>query len=274
MDLPIPEYGANDRETIQNLMDTVTKLRKELEYLMYHLGDANIPDLAGMKGDIDGNHSLILQAEDNIALLVTDVAGNTSTINLHSNQIALLVTDVNENTSAITQQAGQIALLVSDVDDNTASIILNSNQIALLVTDVAGHTSSLSVQAGQIQSLVTTTSGHTSSITQLASDITLKVSKDGVISAINLSPEVITLNANKIDLNGITNVASTLVLGNLSNEGTLRFASGTTIYSVNAIDMAISCSALSMEVSQLYLPTYCTLFLADPTKHNIVAKFG
>lgn len=274
MDLPIPEYGANDRETIQNLMDTVTKLRKELEYLMYHLGDANIPDLAGMKGDIDGNHSLILQAEDNIALLVTDVAGNTSTINLHSGQIALLVTDVEDNTSSIIQQAGQIALLVTDVAGHTSTLTVQAGQIQSLVTTTNGHTSSITQQAGQIQSLVSTTNGLASSITQQAGEIALKVSKDGVISAINLTPEVIKLEANKIDLNGITNVASTLILGSLSNEGTLRFASGTTIYSVNAIDMAISCSALSMEVSQLYLPTYCTLFLADPTKHNIVAKFG
>lgn len=211
MNLPTPEYGANDKETIANLMDTVMKLRKELEYLMYHLGDANIPDLAGMKGDINGNHSLILQAEDEIQLLVTDVAGNTS---------------------AITVQAGQIASLVSDV------------------------------------------AGNTSSITQLSGQITLKVDKNGVISAINLSPESITLSANKIDLNGITTVANTLTLGSLGNEGSLRFASGTTIYSQNLIDMVIGASGITIQASQLYLPSYCDLVVSGSTSVSDDFTFG
>ncbi len=48
--------------------------------------------------------------------------------------------------------------------------------------------------------------GQSSAITQLSNEISLKVSANGVISAINLSPEAISISAEKINLNGITNM--------------------------------------------------------------------
>lgn len=40
--LPMPERGANDQQTIENLMDVVMKLRKELQYALSHLDDSNM----------------------------------------------------------------------------------------------------------------------------------------------------------------------------------------------------------------------------------------
>lgn len=42
MNLPFPEYGKTDKETINNLMDTVIKLRKELEHLLQHIDPNNL----------------------------------------------------------------------------------------------------------------------------------------------------------------------------------------------------------------------------------------
>jgi hypothetical protein len=40
--LPFPQVGKDDETTIQNLYDTVIKLRKELEFIMYNLDEKNV----------------------------------------------------------------------------------------------------------------------------------------------------------------------------------------------------------------------------------------
>lgn len=89
--------------TLESLSDEVSKIRKELNYILYHLDDENIPDLAVIKGDINGANTKILQTETAIQLLATDVEANTA---------------------ELTVQAGQIALKVSD-NDITASLIVS-----------------------------------------------------------------------------------------------------------------------------------------------------
>jgi hypothetical protein len=42
VNLPFPEVGKNDAETVKNLYDTVLKLRKELEWLLYNLDVKNV----------------------------------------------------------------------------------------------------------------------------------------------------------------------------------------------------------------------------------------
>jgi hypothetical protein len=127
MSLPIPQYGRNDKETVDNLMDTVMKLRKELEHLLYHLGDENIPDLPVMKDDIETN--------------------------------------------------------AWGIEINGASIDVIEGEIEIMVQDIAGNYSAINV---------------------LSDEISLKVNKNGVIAAINLSPESISLDASRINLNGVT----------------------------------------------------------------------
>lgn len=141
-----PEYGSNEKETIQNLMDAVSKMRKELNFILYNLDGRNIPQLPKIIGDIEANHTAIIQ---------------------------------------------------------------NENEIILVAQDVAQNTASISVQATQIS---------------------LKVDSNGIIAAINLSPEVITLSAERIDLDGITRVSSQLILGQGTDNGTLTFKNGVSIY--------------------------------------------
>lgn len=154
--LPMPEFGKTTEETVQILMDTVIKLRKELQYALYHLDEKNTPMLSTIVGDIESNYTAILQNENEITLLAQDVAGNTSSINVMS------------------------------------------DEISLLAQDVAGNSSEISV---------------------LSNEINLKVSSNGIISAINLSPEEISINASKINLNGVTSmnglarVSESLTLG-------------------------------------------------------------
>ena len=94
MSLPIPEYGKDDKETIQNLMDTVMKLRKELEYVLYHLGDENIPDLPVIKEDIVNANASISVLEDEIVLKI-DKNGVISAINLSPEGVDIQGTRIN-----------------------------------------------------------------------------------------------------------------------------------------------------------------------------------
>lgn len=151
--IPAPEYGKNDQETMRNLMDSVAKMRKELNFLLHHLDDENIPTLPIAKADIKANRTSIEENEESIRLLAIDVAGNTAII---------------------------------------------------------------TIQAGQIQSLVSDVAGNTSSITQLSNQITLKVDASGIISAINLSPEGVSISGNRINLMGAVTVLSD-ISGNLGH---------------------------------------------------------
>lgn len=182
MNLPFPEVGKNDKETINNLYDTVLKLRKELMHTLMHLDGDNIPGLNQ---------------------IVTDTAGNAAQLLIQAGQISSIVTDVAGNASLITQQADVIQSVVSSV--------------STLDGVVSNHTSSITQQAGQIQSIVSSVSeidgivsNHTSSITQLSNQISLKVSSDDftasvIVGMINGS-SVVKIDADRIDLTGITTI--------------------------------------------------------------------
>lgn len=88
--------------------------------------------------------------------------------------------------------------------------------------------STITVTAGEIRAEVANSDKNLQSqIMQNASDIDLRVKKDGVIASINLSPETITLKANRIDLQGLVN----------ATELTTKFA---TINSLNAVSAEVS----------------------------------
>lgn len=70
----------------------------------------------------------------------------------------------------------------------------------------AGLNNTITITASQIRTEVNNTRENLQSqITQNAGEIDLRVKKDGVIASINLSPETITLQANRIDLKGLVN---------------------------------------------------------------------
>lgn len=78
---------------------------------------------------------------------------------------------------------------------------------------------------------------NSSTITQLSNQITLKVSKNEVISSINQTAESITINANKINFNGFATFNAsgllTSISGNVINTGTLD-ASKVTVSNLSA----------------------------------------
>lgn len=226
MNLPMPEYGTNDKETINNLMDTVMKLRKELEFVLHHLDDENIPSLAGIKGDIKGNHTLIEQSDSAIALLATDVNQNKASITVNSEQVALVATDANNNKAAI--------------EVNSSNINLKANQTTVdnLNGRIASAESSISLNSDSIISKVSKSDYHGQEI----------------ISKIEQTSSSIVLSANKIDLDGIVRVANVIDVGSRSEYGKIYLTNGV---SISAHDDGGYINAdMTIDAYRLYGPTY------------------
>lgn len=110
----------------------------------------------------------------------------------------------NEELARLEVSDNEIRLTVRNTENTLRSeIIQTASSIRLEVQEVDRSVASLEIRADQIQSNVTNLQNNTSSsITQLSNQINLKVDKGGVITDINLTPGVATINADKINLNG------------------------------------------------------------------------
>jgi hypothetical protein len=101
-----------------------------------------------------------------------------------------------ETRSKFEQTNERIGLEVERIDESIATLEIEADNITLSVQ-------SLDTRVGSAESTISIQSGLISS----------KVSYDGVISAIEQSPETIKFSANRIELSGITEVADTLQIG-------------------------------------------------------------
>jgi len=136
VNLPSPYRGESTDETVDILMDTVLKLRKELQFLMYNLDDENVPGLNSIVEDVSGNYTLIQQNANSITTLAEDVSGNYTLIQQNATSITSLVSDVNDNYSLIQQNASDITLKVS-TSEYTASIIVSKINGGTAVIDAS-----------------------------------------------------------------------------------------------------------------------------------------
>lgn len=138
-------------------------------------------------------------------------------------QLTEFYTQITANEYAISQEAIQRAyedgVLQGDVAANAAAILLSAGNINALVVgngaslDSDGH---IIVDANGVPVFTAGTNGNLySQIRQNANQITLKVSANGVISAINQTAEQIQIQASKIDLSGYV-TATDLAVTNAS----------------------------------------------------------
>lgn len=77
VNLPFPEVGKNDAETVQNLYDTVLKLRKELEWLLYNLDTKNV--LKAQRAEISEIYAGTIEANK-----ITTVEGAITTAQIEN----------------------------------------------------------------------------------------------------------------------------------------------------------------------------------------------
>lgn len=104
----------------------------------------------------------------------------------------------NANATAIAQTEASISLLAGAFTLKDGKYVLTSAAGAVITSEVA----SLYATKSTVDSLGNRVTAAESSIKVNADNINLKVSKNGVVAAINASPETITISASKIDLEG------------------------------------------------------------------------
>lgn len=187
-----------------------------------------------LKKLIDANTNGIHQNEDSITSVVRRVDTAEGTLKTHgtaiqqnANSISTIAMDVQGNTSAIEQNAKSITAIVEDVRGNKASIQTNADNITSIVTKVDKQGSQINSQgsaivqnANSITSVVTELNKkpadcNYSSINQLQDDILLRVKKDGVINAINVSTEGIVIDGNKVHITGDTVFDNNVIVGGM-----------------------------------------------------------
>lgn len=187
-----------------------------------------------LKKLIDANTNGIHQNADSITSVVRRVDAAEGTLRTHgtaiqqnANSISTIAMDVQGNTSAIEQNAKSITAIVEDVKGNKASIQTNADNITSIVTKVDKQGSQINSQgsaivqnANSITSVVTELNKkpadcNYSSINQLQDDILLRVKKDGVINAINVSTEGIVIDGNKVHITGDTVFDNNVIVGGM-----------------------------------------------------------
>ena len=102
------------------------------------------------------------------------------------------------NATAISQQANSISLLSGAFTLQNGKYVLTSAAGAVITSEVA----TLYATKTSVDSLSNRVTTAEASIQVNADNINLKVSKSGVVAAINASSETITISASKIDLEG------------------------------------------------------------------------
>ncbi|MGG3958433.1 phage tail protein [Bhargavaea massiliensis] len=132
-----------------------------------------------------------------------------------------------ETRSRIEKTNERITMEVERIDDSIATLEIEADNIQMSVEQLGQSVAELDVKSDNIQMSVKQLDGRVgnaeATLSIHADEISTKVSKNGVISAINQSPEQISINASKIDLVGAVTVLSD-ISGNLGTitAGTLR----------------------------------------------------
>lgn len=123
----ITEKELSSKESMNQILDTLQKYRKELNFLLMNLDADNMPSIGGLIGDLQGDYSLISQTVEGITLAVGDIEGNVAALQITAEGIQTSVTNLEGNISTLTQtvdgfqttvsnQAGQISTLTQTAE--------------------------------------------------------------------------------------------------------------------------------------------------------------
>jgi len=170
--LPDISKAFGEEKTNEQILDSLQKYRKELNFLLMNLNESNMPAVANRLEGLDGSFSQISQDVD---------------------QISLTVYDPNTGIGQLNVRADSIEASVSTNEGNISSLTIDVNGISTLVYDPN-----------------TGLGAAWTEIDQNASAITLKASVGDVVNYLEVSQTGVSINANNIDLTGITTIYSSV----------------------------------------------------------------
>ena len=199
-------------DSVNIVLDGVTYLLPLMKY-SFSFGGGVLAELGSYASTSSDNHTGTLTSQ------VDGLGKVTSQILHEQNRIELSVSHIKENystkeetNSKIEVAVGEIKLEVAktyttkeETEELSSRLTLTAQEIRAEVKDTKEGLESLVSQTASEWSvqLNNTKSSLESSIKVNADNISLKVSKGDVISSINQSSEKITINANKINFNGM-----------------------------------------------------------------------
>ncbi|WP_025115342.1 prophage endopeptidase tail family protein [Lysinibacillus fusiformis] len=190
--------------------------------------------LVSQKVEIDENRkeyrSKFEQTNDRITMEVEEVNGSIAQLEIKADEINLSVNNrITDEMAAINIKADNINLSVNNrITNEVSTINQRADQIELKVEKNESNVSTLTIQAGQIESRVTNLDGRMgtaeSRITQTDQRITLETRGDNLISSINVAPYGVTVNADKINLNG-----AVIASGSITGHSSINIATDATV---------------------------------------------
>lgn len=169
---------SSDKETLNNILDTLQLYRKELNFLLMNLDEDNMPSVIGRIEDGEGNISNISQTVDEISMTVSSNAGDISNLQIKADQISAKVANAQGDIAALVITANGISSTVASHTGQISQINQTASGIQTQVSNQAGQISSLSQTASSIQTQVTNNKGEISTVKQTASGLQTQVSNN------------------------------------------------------------------------------------------------
>jgi len=190
--------------------------------------------LVSQKVEIDVNRkeyrSRFEQTNDRITMEVEEVKGSIAQLEIKADEINLSVNNrITDEMATINIKADNINLSVNNrITNEVSTINQRADQIELKVQKNESNVSTLTIQAGQIESRVTGLDGRMgtaeSRITQTDQRITIETRGDNLVSSINVAPYGVSINADKINLNG-----AVIASGSIEGHSSLNIATDATV---------------------------------------------
>ena len=189
--------------------------------------------LISQKVEIDENkkitRSRFEQTNDRITLAVERIGEVSSELTITADEINARVDKTNESVAEINIKADEINLQVNNKIDNAVTTInQRADRIELKAQQTDNNVASLTIQSGQIQSTVSSQGQQIGNmqtqITQTDQKIEFRTQGDQLVSSINMSPYGVTINADKINLNG-----AVIANGSITGYSSLNIATDATV---------------------------------------------
>lgn len=167
------------------------------------ISEGGVYDIEKLKSDLVTQVDNIKNLSEQLSVVQTNYSDLFDKYKLLVNQYDLISASVKTTDTTIDAMKAQISLNSSLITQKVSQTQLDSATNSI----TKAYTSLYYQNSQQISTIVSNLNNNIlaySSISQLANQMQLKVSKGEVISAINLSPETIQLNGNRIHITGDT----------------------------------------------------------------------
>lgn len=247
---------TNERITME--VERVDESISKVEQTADEIKSTVETELTRIDGALEESNSLISQTASTIRSEVqTEITRLDGEIEDANSSIIQTAASIRSEVQAEVERLdGAVDIANSSIAQLANSIILDVNQIN---SDIGIMQSQLSVQAGQISSKVSYTDYNGNTIASL----------------INQTAEAVVIDAQKINLLGITNVAQSLQIGSAANVGhkELRFNGGNVIND-NGTTMSVSAQFLTIGGGSTYFTNSVDFSGANVSGLNVTARFG